>query len=419
MLALVGISYKTAPVEVRERLAFETGELAAVLPALRARFGPAVLLSTCNRTEVYLSGDGPPPRPEEVASFLAASKGAGPGIEAGSVFGYELDDAVRHLFRVAAGIESMVLGETQILGQVRGALIAAERAGSADRLLSRLFQGAIGAGRKARAATEIARYSASVSSAAVALARQVCGDLAACTVLVVSAGEAGKLAALGLREAGAGSILVTSRTHTRARALADQLGGESLPYERLRDGIGSADIVISATGSRGFQIDRPLVEGALSGRPQRSLLLIDLAVPRDVDPAVRAVPGVALYDIDSLRCGDSNAAGDQQRTIAEAEAVLDSEVTRFLAWWQGRRLAPTISALRHQAESIRRAELSKTLERLPNLSIEERSRIDALTAAIVKKLLHRPITRLKSGEEDPRYLDTVRDLFALTAGAGD
>jgi glutamyl-tRNA reductase len=487
VLTLAGISYKTAPVEVREGFALTTDELGAVLPLVRARFGPAIVLSTCNRTEIYLGGDGVTFAPGEVFSFLAEQKGldgrerglgaqegghAGPPLRAPLVgadlrvrldpgvrplpFGdqlsspagsrpaesgdlsvlspqssvlspsldpsqiYTLDraDAVRHLFRVAAGLESMILGELQVLGQVRGAVLAAEQAQSADRLLVRLFQSAIAAGRKARAAG-LGRYAASVSGAAVALAREVCGDLSRCSVLIVSAGEAGKLTAQGLLAAGAGRVSVTSRTLARAEALASQLGGATLTYDRLGEGIAAADIVISATGSRGFQIDASMVERAMNGRTDRPLLLIDLAVPRDIDPAVRHVNAVRLYDIDDLQFSGQSGAGDRLRAVEAAERLVEIDVERFLSWWQGRRAVPTIAALRDQAEAIRRSELAKTLDRLPNLSDEERDRIDALTAAIVNKLLHQPITRLKQREADALYLDAVSDLFALESGAAD
>ena len=431
VIALAGISYRTAPVEVRESLAFTTGELAELLPALRVQFGATAVLSTCNRTEVYLAGDGHASEAADMIAFLAQHKQAtsdeqrgrgavsSPPIDSRQIYSLERADAVRHLLRVASGLDSMILGEVQILGQVRGALRAAEQAGSADALLIRLFQSAIATGRKVRMTAGLGRFAASVSTTAVALAQRVCGDLRGRSVLVVSAGEAGKLTAQGLREAGAGRIMVTSRTLTRAVALAEQLGGTTLPYDRLGDGIANADIVISATGSRGFPIDAPLIRQVMTCRSTRPLLLIDLAVPRDIDPAAGEVSGVQLYDIDDLQFVGNGGAGERLQAVEAAEQLVDMEVGRFLAWWQSRRAAPTISALRDQAETIRRAELAKTLDRLPNLSDEERGRIEALTAAIVNKLLHQPIVRLKQRETDTRYLDAVRELFALRAGAAD
>ena len=457
MLALVGISYKTAPIEARECLAFTKSELAALLPALHTRFGAVAMLSTCNRTEVYLAGDGRAAQVGELVTFLSryrdtetrrqmsedgpsrlspsesplrpvrsASGGRtvtnsslNPAFDPAQFYYLESGDAIRHLLRVASGLDSMLLGEVQILGQVRGALLAAEQAGSADGLLIRLFQSAVATGRKARTTAGLGRFAASAGRAAVELARQVCGDLRGCSVLVVSAGEAGKLTAQALRDAGAGQITVTSRTLARAEALASQLGGTTLPYGCLADGIAGADIVISATGSRGFQIDQPMIERAMLGRSDRPLLLIDLAVPRDVDPAVRNVRGVQLHDIDGLQYAEEDGATDRLCAVEEAERLVTLEVDRFLRWWQSRRAVPTISALRDQAEAIRCAELAKTLGRLPNLSEEERGRIDALTAAIVRKLLHQPIARLKASESDPHYLAAVADLFALPAEATD
>lgn len=412
MLILAGISHKTAPVEVRERLAFSSSEIHDLLPDLQRRFGPSVALSTCNRTEVYVSTEEHGAAVgRQIAAFLWNYRAAEVTLSSQYFSILENGSAVRHLFHVAAGVESMVLGEAQILGQVRGALVAAEKAGSADWLLKRLFQTAISAGRKARIASGIGEHSASVSSTAVNLARQILGDLSDTTVLVVSAGEASKLTVRSLIEAGAARILVCSRTVARAERLAYQLGGTALPMNRLDEGLALADIVVSATGAPEYLIDRSMVEPAMQNRRERRMLIVDLAVPRDVEPAVRAVDGVSLYDIDSLQ--PLAGEGDSPGTILQAVAVVDAEVNRFIAWLRNRQAVPTIAALRNQAEAIRQAEVAKTMARLPDLSAEQRERVEALSSAIVKRVLSQPIARLKEWRDDPRYVDTVRDLFAI------
>jgi len=418
VIALVGISHKTAPVEVRERLAFTTDELLQLLPGLRERFGPAVVLSTCNRTEVYLSAAGAELRAPELTAFMTAGREIAAPAEVGHFYSLRGADGVRHLYRVAAGLESMVLGESQILGQVRDALHTAQQVGAVDSLLVRLFQSAVGAGRRIRAGIGMAGSAASVSAAAVELARRSFGDLSDSSVLVVSAGEAAKLTAWSLSRSGAGRIVIAGRTLARATKLAASLGAAAIPMHDLRSALADSDIVVSATGSREFCIDRAMVAGAMKRRNGRPLLLIDLAVPRDIDPEVREVPGVILHDIDALQpLIDSQLQPDaQSNEDPEREAVeraVDDEVGRFMAWWQSRWLVPTIAALRDRAEGIRRVEVAKTLGRLPHLSTEERRRIDALTSAIVKKLLHDPIMCLKESESQPAHLDAIRELFAL------
>lgn len=416
MVAVAGLSHKTAGLDLRERLALDAKELEGLLPLLRRQFGPCVVLSTCNRTELYVSGTDAPAEARAMSAFLAEHRGIS-GLEYETAF-YVLGgaDAVRHLYRVAAGLESMVLGEAQILGQVRVALQAAERAGAADALLVRLFQSAVSTGRKLRSGVGAADSAASVSAAAVELASRTVTDLSGCSVLVVSTGEAGSLTARTLLGRGAGRIVIAGRTLARAEKLAAELGVGAVSLHSLPSALRGADVVISATGARGFQIDEPMVAGAMHDRVDRPLLLIDLAVPRDVDPAVRRVDNVALYDIDGLQ----PLAGAEGRMSARSQARLDSalgeEVAGFMSWWQTRWVVPTISALRGRAERIRLMELSKTFGRLPNLSAEERRRIEALTAAIVNKLLHDPIMCLKESDGAGEYVDAVRELFALPAG---
>lgn len=410
-ISFVGISHKTAPVAVREHFAFGADELPAALARLGERYDGAAILSTCNRTEVYLAGPRGIGDPRPVVALLSELKGdvAMEGAPFVTLTGKE---AARHLFRVAAGIESMVIGESEVLGQVRTAFTAATAAGTHSPALSRLFHTAIRVGRKARSQTHIGRGTMSVSSTAVALARSTFGDLSGKTVLVVSAGDAGKLTARALAGSGVSRMLVTSRNDDRASELAAELDGEEVPFAQLGPAVAGADIVITSTASPHFLFDRPMIAAAMEKRGSRPLLLIDIAVPRDVDPAVAELPGVHLHDIDALQAVARQNMHLRRKELEQAEAIVDDEVAKFAAWLQSLEVVPTVAALRSRAEATRQAELRRTLAKMP-LSAADRKRIDAMTSAIVKKLLHGPIDRLKSPGEGERYVEAARALFNL------
>ncbi len=415
-ITLVGISHKTAPVAVRERFAFAPEELPAVLPRLSEALGVGVaLLSTCNRTEVYVTSH----HAVAAAPVIDLLRDAKDATDAPSDAFYHLTgrDAARQLLRVAAGIDSMVLGESEILGQVRNAFAAATAANTHNAVLSRLFHTAIRAGRKARSQTHIGRHAVSVSSTAVALARRTLGDLDGRTVLVVSAGEAGKLAARSLAESGASRLLVTNRTPERARELAADLGGDLVAFERLGEVMAEADIVISSSAAPDFLIGPKNVSQATAGRNGRPLLLIDIAVPRDIDPAVRDFPQVHLYDIDDLQGLVADNMKARRQEVTGVERIIEEELARFTDWVSARGVTPTVAALRARADALREAEVARTLRHLDGLNAEQRRRVEAMATALVNKLLHDPIRRLK-GDDGERYAPALRELFALD-GAGD
>jgi glutamyl-tRNA reductase len=413
-VTLLGINHKTAPIEVRERFAFTSAELPAALAAFKGHYGNGAILSTCNRTELYVAGGRSRPGRAELLRFLGRLKGENAEEQGNRFYFATHTRAVRHLFRVAAGLESMVLGESEILGQVRNAYAASASAGASGPVLDRLFHAAIHVGRQARSETAIGHYSVSVSSTAVRLARQILGDLEGSTVLVVSAGEAGKLTARNLKETGVARLLVTSRTLERAAELAADLGGQAIPFEQLDRALAESDIVISSTGAPTFLIDEKVMEATMRHRNGRPLLLIDIAVPRDVDPAVRRFENVHLYDIDDLQAVVDGNMREREKEAEKVEALVEEEVSRFVEWYRSLDVIPTITALREHAERVRRAELDKTLSRLPNLSPTEKARVEAMTCAIVKKILHQPIARLKSeGGNGDLYVAALRDLFAL------
>jgi glutamyl-tRNA reductase len=381
-LVLVGTSHHHAPVELRERVAFDVdaaGEVAG-------RLGEAVVLSTCNRTEIYVATDDPDAAEAQAVAVLAAAE---PAL-------YRLRDraAALHLFRVAAGLDSLVPGEGEILGQVR----TAAESGTPGLLLDRLFRQALHAGRRVRAQTAIGESPASVSSAAAALAAQVFGELDGCRILMIGAGEVGEQAAKSLRARGA-EILLTANSKTDRGELAAQLA--------------NADVVVSSTDAPGYVLDAETVE---RNRRGRQLLLIDLAVPRDLDPAIHGLDDCFLYDIDDLQAIVSETLAGRRSEAERAETIVAAEAEKFHEWHASLDVVPAIASLRARAEQIREAELKKAEGVLGRLGESERSAVESLTAQIVNMLLHLPTVRMKEAgvsAEGVIYAEAVRHLFGL------
>lgn len=410
-ISVIGISHKTAPVAVREHFAFTPEELPPLLARLGERYAGAAVISTCNRTEVYVASARGIGDPRPIVALLSELKGD-VAMEGAPFFALSGSEAARHLFRVSAGVESMVVGESEILGQVRAAFTSATAAGTHMPAISRLFHTAIRVGRKVRAQTEIGRHAVSISSTAVALARETLGDLSGLTVLVVGAGEAGRLAAMALANVGVGHTLVTSRTPEHTADLAATLGADRIAFDDREAAIAVADIVISSTAAPAFVIDRTMVERAMSARASRPLLLIDIAVPRDIDPSCNQMAGVHLCDIDELQAVAERNMSRRRGAVAQAEQIIGDDVAKFQDWLRSLEIVPTVASLRGQAESVRIAELQRTLAKT-TMSAADRKRVDAMTSAIVKKLLHTPITRLKDPSEGDRYVQAARGLFGL------
>jgi len=409
----VGLNHHTSPVEEREQLAFSADEMASAVARLGEALGGAVLLSTCNRTEVYATVPQGSDRTAAVIALLNEIKDT--SVDPSRFYSHQHSAAIRHLFRVAAGIDSMVLGESQILGQVRDAMSAATQAGTLNGVLSRLFHTAVSAGKRARTETHIGRHAVSVGSAAVTLARKSLGDLAGRTVLVISAGSMGKLAARALAETGGAEVVLANRTLKRARELAAEIGptAQAVALGEIQDALSTADIVISGTAAEGFIVGPGDVAPVMIGRNGRGLLFIDIAVPRDIDPAVREIQGVHLLDIDDIEAVTASGLNGRVREVERVEAIIEDELSAFLDWWRSLDVVPVIAALRERAEEIRRREVERTLGRLPDLDDASRERIEAMTAAIVKKMLNRPIARLKDGADKGLYMEALEDLFDL------
>ena len=409
----VGLNHHTSPVEEREQLAFSADEMASAVARLGEALGGAVLLSTCNRTEVYATVPQGSDRTAAVIALLNEIKDT--SVDPSRFYSHQHSAAIRHLFRVAAGIDSMVLGESQILGQVRDAMSAATQAGTLNGVLSRLFHTAVSAGKRARTETHIGRHAVSVGSAAVTLARKSLGDLAGRTVLVISAGSMGKLAARALAETGGAEVVLANRTLKRARELAAEIGptAQAVALGEIQDALSTADIVISGTAAEGFIVGPGDVAPVMIGRNGRGLLFIDIAVPRDIDPAVREIQGVHLLDIDDIEAVTASGLNGRVREVERVEAIIEDELSAFLDWWRSLDVVPVIAALRERAEEIRRREVERTLGRLPELDDASRERIEAMTTAIVKKMLNRPIARLKDGADKGLYMEALEDLFDL------
>ena len=402
-LVLVGVSHHRAPVDLRERAALDLERAAELSRRLAGDRGEAVCLSTCNRTELYLVGDSADAAERRAEEALVALEE-----ELRPVL-YRLRDeaAALHLFRVAAGLDSMVPGEGEILGQVR----AAFEAGTTGRVLDRLFRQALYAGRKARAETAIGESPASTSSAAAALAEQVFGDLRGRRALVIGAGKIGELAARNLLSRGAEIAFVANRTVDRAAEVAGRLGGEALPLEQVPDELARADVVLSSTAAQGWVIDRAMVERVLPARRGRPLFLIDLAVPRDLDPSIHELDGCYLYDIDDLQAVVAETLAGRRREAERAESIVAAEAERFRKWQAALDVVPAIASLRARAEEIRAAELSRA-----KLTEAERRAAESVTNAVLNKLLHLPTIRMKeaaAAADGVLYADAVRHLFGL------
>lgn len=419
----LGLSHATAELELRERLAFSEEAIRAALArlgcgngCLSSKIYEMVILSTCNRVEIYalLSGEDF----EVLEAFLAEARGVPVESFRPSLYRWVDDETVDHLFRVAAGLDSLVLGEPQILGQVMRAFELARGQNAAGAVLAHLFQAALHAGKRSRSETEIGHNPASISSVAASLAEQVIPNWETAAIGVVGAGEMAELAVEAMRKRGASRFLIANRTRDRARRLADAWGGEALTFEALPDILSQVDLLITSTGAPHTILHADMVRTPLAARQGRPLVIIDIAVPRDVDLEVGALPGVRLFDIDQLQDHLEISLARRIHEVPRVEAILKEEKASFLEYLRSLDVTPLIAEMHQKAEQIRQAELEKTLRRLPDLTPEERERLEALTEALVKKILHAPTTCLRQEAGTPegaRRAAVARDLFQLNS----
>ncbi|MDP9399915.1 MAG: glutamyl-tRNA reductase [Actinomycetota bacterium] len=420
---ILGVSHKTAPVGLRERLALAEAELPAFLHALHGHEAvrEVVVLSTCNRTEVTVVLSDPVAGEAAVLGALAQRAGIRPTELAEVMYSPPNCDAARHLFRVAAGLDSMIVGEAEVQGQVKRAHGAALAAGTAGPLVNRLFGAALAAGKRVRTQTRLGEGHASLSSVAVALAEHVIGHLADRHVVVVGAGETSELTAQALHERGVRTLFVANRHAERARSVAGRFGGEVVPFDELATNLERADIVVSSTSSPDPIFGVQELEAVMRARDGRPLLLVDIAVPRDVDPACTELPGVTVRDIDDLEAVVARTISVREQEAQRAEAIVEDEIERFAEWLGQRDVSPTIAALRGHGTEIVEQVLAENAERWESASARDLARVEAIARAVMNRLLHEPTIRLKSLDEDRRHgrAHLVRELFGLQDGDAD
>ena len=417
-LVVVGISHKTAALELRERLALSSEEAARFGRALLDDQGVAetVVLSTCNRTEIYLFADDTLAAERLAVGRLAERGGVDAAALRAAAYSHSGDAAIAHLFRVASSLDSMVVGEAQILAQLKDAYHAACGEGCTSTVFNKLFRHALEVGKRVRTETAIGERPVSISSVAVDLARQVLGKLDRRSVLVLGAGEMSELTVRHLQAQGVGRVVVANRTLETAEELARRCEGQAVCLDELGEQLEQADIVISSTSSPGFILDRPRMETVMRRRRHEPVFLIDIAVPRDIDPEVIHIDECYLYDIDDLQGVVDVNRGEREREAAHAERIVDQELARMNEWLAGLEVVPTIALLRSSVDGIREAELQRLGARLDGLTPEQRAQVEQLTSSIVNKILHLPTVRMKelAAEKDAYvYVDALRRLFDL------
>ena len=420
---VVGLNHRTAPLEVREKITLNSEQVPSALTTMAAYGMPGVILSTCNRSEFYaLSPEEGPDSPagwtegeNRIKKFLVDYFQIRLVDVERYLYLHRGGQCVNHLFRVASSLDSMMLGEDQIIGQVREAFDTAVRGETVTGPLFLLFQQALRVGRNVRRESGIGRNAMSVSQACVELAEGDLGDLRGLSAMVLGTGEAGGLAAMGLRSSGISDITVVNRTHHRAVELAKTLSGHAVPLPEMPDALRESDLVVACTGSPEYILGADLVSSAMASRPDRPMFLIDIAVPRDIDPAAGLVDNVFLHDVDDLdRVSEARriaAANEAQ----QAEELIIKETEGFLQWRLAQQALPTVIGLRDKAETIRSQELKKTLRKMnPDLSPDDTAALEAMTQAIIKKILHGPTVYLKE-HRSPSELRMAREIFELRA----
>jgi glutamyl-tRNA reductase len=416
-LLVIGVSHKTAPVEVRERLALPEARAVEFIRDLRgsAQVQEAVALSTCNRTELYLVVGDPVEAESTALSMFARQAGIRPTELAPSIYAYRNCEAARHLYRVTSGLESMVVGEAEVQGQVKRAYEAAKAKESVGPLTNRLFTAALQTGKRVRSQTGIGEGQLSLPAVAVALAKEQLGALSGRSVVIVGTGETSELTARALTDSGASTVFVASRRRDRAISLARRYGGESVSFDELPLALERADIVVAATASPHLLLEAPELAEVMSRREVRDLLLIDLAVPRDIDSSCQEIDGVSLYDIDDLEAVIARNRTVRQAEARRAEGIVEEEIKSFAGWLGSLEVLPTVSALRARAVEIAEQVLRENEGKWESASPGDLERVDAIARAVLNRLLHEPTLRMKALHDDRVHarMALVRELFAL------
>ncbi|MBI2504770.1 MAG: glutamyl-tRNA reductase [Candidatus Latescibacteria bacterium] len=415
ILAL-GLNHTTAPVEIREKLAFPEPVLPQALRELTGRYGlcEAAILSTCNRAEIYAASEGE--SEEGLWRFLAEVHGVDQQRLQPHCYQHRDGEVAGHLFRVACGIDSLVIGESQILAQVRTALEAAQQNGAARLLINELFQRSLHVGKRARSETQIGRGRLSISTAAVELAGQVFERLEGRQALLLGAGEMAELTAQYLVESGINNLLVANRTLERAQDLARRFQGQAIPFDQMSSALTAVDIAISSTSAPGFVLLPKTIQQVMRQRRGRPLFLIDIAVPRDIDPAVKQLDNVFLFDIDDLEQVVRTNRQEREGEILKVQGLIEEELKHFLHWFNAQGTGPLIQALHRRAEELRQAEIERWSAKLAHLSEQDRQLVEGLLRGYANKMLHQPLVQIRefaNTEDGYLRLDTVRRLFGL------
>ncbi len=417
-VVVVGLNHRTVPLALLERVTIDDARLPKALHDVLSQdhVSEAVVLSTCNRTEVYVVAEKFHPAYGDLRTFFSELAFADPEELAGHLYVHDADAAAGHLFRVASGIDSAVVGEAEILGQVRRAWDIAQTENAAGSQLNLLFRHALEVGKRARTETGIGRHVASVSTAAVAMAAQHLGSLEGRSILVMGAGEMGEGMVRALASNGVSDIRIANRTWENAADLAERLGGTAIRLADLDAALSEVDLLLTGTGANSMIIEHADIERVMRARGDREILVVDVAVPRDVDPAAADIPGVTILDMDDLRAFAEAGMAERRREVASVEAMCGEELERFLAVSSAREVAPLISRLHEKSDEIRLAELERLRARFGDLDERQLEALDSLTKGIVAKLLHQPTVRLKDAAGSPRgerLAEALRDLFEL------
>jgi glutamyl-tRNA reductase len=417
-IVVVGLSHKTASVEIREKVAFAPNQMEKPLNELAGLpdINEGVIVSTCNRVEIYAATHDIAGGMSRLKRFLADYHNVSLEVLEPHLYSYHGEGAIRHLFRVASSLDSMVVGEPQILGQIKTAYGYAAEYKSSGIILNRFLHKAFSVAKRVRTETKIASSAVSVSFAAVELAKKIFGDLTDKTVMLIGAGEMCELAAKHFLNNGVRGVMVTNRTYERAERLAEEFDGKAVRFEDLFDHLHKADIILSSTGATHFIIGAKDVDEVIRRRRQKPMFFIDIAVPRDIDPKVNDVENVYLYDMDDLQGVVASNLQQRNEEAKKAEGIIDQEIGRFFNWLSMLEVTPTIVALRSRFEEVRQAELAKTLAGWKDLPPDGQKRLEALTSAITNKLLHPPTNLLKrtgQGGRTDLYVDALRQLFEL------
>lgn len=413
-VCVVGVNHQTTPVAIRGKLSFATAQLQEALHSLHNHISQGIILCTCSRTEIYTLAEEWATAESATINFLSTRANLSQRDLRRYAYVCHNEEAVKHIFRVAAGLDSMIIGEYEILGQVKRALEEAEKSRLIERPLLNLFRQAVRTGRRVRAETDISKNALSVSSVAVDLAVQAVGDIRESKIIVIGAGEAGRLVAKASWQRGASQITVVSRSQENGQALSEMLHGKWVSMEELKDQLLTCDIVISCSGAPFPVLELKTVRSVMSNRSEHPLLIIDIAVPSDVEPEVKHLSGVSLYDIDDLTAICNLNYDQRHDEITSAMEIVDDETSRFMKSWQELEVRPIIRALMKKAERIRQAQLKTTLKKLPELSEEELAQLEVMSKSIVTKLLHEPIQNLKdnTGKREEQ-IKAISELFHL------